>query len=322
MTMMVAGYDRYGGSEVVRVREEPLPEPGRGELLVRVKAAGLNPKDILLQSGRNRLYRILAGTRFPKRIGYDWSGEVVSSGPGVTDFVVGESVLGMINDWAGGACATHAVVRVDELARKPSTLSFEQAAALPLAGQTALQALRDVGGLQRGARVLINGASGGVGTLAVQIAKALGASVTATTSARNLELVKSLGADEVVDYAATELSNLGAGAFDVFFDVFGNRSFALARPLLTTRGVFVSTVPKPHVLRAHALTLIGARKRARLVSVKSRAKDLETLCKWADEGILTPVIDSVFPLSDIAQAEARVASKHARGKVVLLPTSA
>ena len=314
--MRVASYDRYGGTDVVRVREEALPTPRRGEVLVRVRAAALNPKDILVQSGKNRLYRLIAGPRFPKRLGYDWSGEVVACGPGVTEHAVGDALFGMIDAWAAGACATHAIVRVDELARKPATLSWEQAAALPLAGQTALQALRDIAGVERGARVLVNGASGGVGTLAVQIAKILGARVTAVTSSRNLDLVRSLGADDVIDYATTNLEDIGE-RFDVFFDVFGNRSFALAAPLLLERGVFVSTVPKPHVLRAWAVTLLRS-KRARLVAVRSRARDVATLADWAERDLLHPVIDSVFPLDQIALAEARVSSRRSRGKVVLL----
>lgn len=314
--MLVASYDRYGGADVVRMREEPTPVPRRGEVLVRVRAAALNPKDILLQAGKNPLYRLMSGARFPKRLGYDWSGEVVSCGPGVTSVAVGEALFGMIDGWAAGACATQAIVRVGELARKPETLSWEEAAGLPLAGQTALQALRDVARVESGARVLVNGASGGVGTLAVQIAKALGARVTAVTSSRNSDLVRSLGADDVVDYTATDLGTIGE-RFDVFFDVFGNRSFGFATPLLSDRGVFVSTVPKSHVLRAWAVTLV-ARKRARLVVVKSRARDLETLADWAARALVRPVIDSVFPLDQIAQAEARVASRRSRGKVVLL----
>jgi len=319
MMMKAAVYDRYGGASVVRLRDEAMPSPGRGEVLVRVRAAALNPKDILLQAGKNPLYRLIAGSRFPKRLGYDWSGEVVSTGKGVTSIAVGEALFGMIDAWAAGACATHAIVRIDELARKPETLSWEEAAALPLAGQTALQALRDVAGVERGAHVMINGASGGVGTVAIQIAKSLGARVTAVTSSRNLDLVRSLGADDVVDYAATDLQSISE-RFDVFFDVFGNRSFAFVAPLLRERGVFVSTVPKGHVLRAWALTLVG-RKRARLVAVRSRARDLETLADWASRGLLRPVIDSVFPLDEIAVAEARIASRRSRGKVVLLTDS-
>lgn len=315
--MRVALYDRYGASDVVRLREVPAPRLGRSELLVRVRAAALNPKDILVQSGRNRLYRLIGGPRFPKRLGYDWSGEVVSCGPGVVGFSAGDALFGMIDSWAAGACATHAVVRVGELTGKPPALTWEQAAALPLAGQTALQALRDVAGVGAGARVVINGASGGVGTVAVQIAKALGAHVTAITSSRNLELVESLGADELVDYTATDLRDL-VGPFDVFFDVYGNRSFGFAAPRLAERGIYVSTVPKSHVLRGWAATLFG-RRRARLVVVRSRARDLVTLAAWAREGKLRPVIDSVFPLDEIAAAEERVASRHARGKVILLP---
>jgi len=314
MTMQCAQYDRYGGPEVVVLRAATLPEPGRGQLLVRIHAAALNPKDLLVQAGRTQLYRWMVGPRFPKRVGYDWSGEVVAAGPGVTGHALGDARFGMIDSWAAGACASHAIVEVGELACKPAALSWEEAAAVPLAAQTALQALRDIAQVRAGERVLINGASGGVGTFAVQIAKLLGARVTAVASARNAELVTSLGADDFIDYATTELAS--AGLHDVFFDVYGNRSFAIAAPMLSPRGIYISTVPKGHVLRALATTLVR-RKRARLARVRSRAADLATLAAWLERGTLRPVIDRVFPLAELAAAEQLLGSRRARGKIVL-----
>ena len=316
--MLAARYDRYGRPEVLGLCPEAMPVPKRGQLVVRVHAAALNPKDVIVQSGRLPLFRFLAGSRFPKHVGYDWSGEVVSCGPGVSGFATGDPLYGMMNGWAGGACATHAVVSVRELARKPSKLSWEKAAAVPLAAQTALQALRDVARVVRGARVLINGASGGVGTFAVQIAKALGARVTAVTSGANEDLVRSIGADEALDYQTCDIRASGE-RFDVFFDVFGNPSFGFAAPVLTETGTYVSTVPKPRLLRDIATTMVG-RKRARLVRVRSRTSDLTTLAWWAERSILEPVVDSIYPLHEIAAAEARVASRRSRGKVVLTVT--
>lgn len=315
MTMRSVQYDRYGGTEVLVLRSEEVPRPGRGQVLVRVHAAALNPKDVIVRSGRLRIYRIIAGSRFPKRVGFDWSGEALALGAGVTDVRVGDALYGMIDAWSAGACATHAVVEVGELAPRPASLSWEQAAAVPLAAMTALQALRDVARLERGQRVLVNGASGGVGTFAVQIAKALGARVTAVTSARNAARMREIGADEVLDYAEDDL-RAKAGQQEIFFDVFGNRSFPFARALLSANGTYVSTVPKGHLLRDTVLTALRG-KRARLVSVRSRAADLVTLTGWIEQGLVSPVIDRVFPLEEVAAAEDQVATRRARGKVVI-----
>ncbi len=315
MTMRSVQYDRYGGTEVLVLRSEEVPRPGRGQVLVRVRAAALNPKDVIVRSGRLRIYRIIAGSRFPKRVGFDWSGEALALGAGVTDVRVGDALYGMIDAWSAGACATHAVVEVGELAPRPASLSWEQAAAVPLAAMTALQALRDVARLERGQRVLVNGASGGVGTFAVQIAKALGARVTAVTSARNAARMREIGADEVLDYAEDDL-RAKAGQQEIFFDVFGNRSFPFARALLSANGTYVSTVPKGHLLRDTVLTALRG-KRARLVSVRSRAVDLVTLTGWIEQGLVSPVIDRVFPLEEVAAAEDQVATRRARGKVVI-----
>lgn len=315
MTMRSVQYDGYGGTDVLLLRTEEVPRPGRGQVLVRIHAAALNPKDVILRAGRLRIYRIIAGSRFPKRVGFDWSGEALALGAGVSHVRVGDALYGMIDAWSAGACATHALVETGELAPRPASLSWEQAAAVPLAAMTALQALRDVARVERGQRVLVNGASGGVGTFAVQIAKALGARVTAVTSARNAERMREIGADEVLDYEKDDL-RAKAGQQEVFFDVFGNRSFPFARSLLAASGTYVSTVPKGHLLRDTVLTALRG-KRARLVIVKSRAADLVTLAGWIDQGLVSPIIDRVFPLEEIAAAEEYLATRRARGKVVV-----
>lgn len=313
--MKAAEYDRYGGTDVLEVREVEDPTPGRGEVLVRVRAAALNPKDVLVRLGKLRLW---SGSRFPMRVGYDWAGEVVALGEGA-NLNVADPVFGMIQSIRAGACAELVAVRDTECAGMPSRLSFEEAAAVPLAAQTALQALRDVAKVTRGAAVLINGASGGVGTFAVQIAKVLGANVTTTSSAKNLELCRSLGADEALDYTRVDALAM-PGRFDVVFDVFGNRRFAEARAALRPGGTWVSTVIRAHVFAAVATSLF-ARERARLVVVKSRRADLETIARLVDDKRLRPVLDEVFPLEAIAAAQERVGSKHARGKVVVRVSS-
>jgi NADPH:quinone reductase-like Zn-dependent oxidoreductase len=310
--MKAVEYDRYGPPGVLAIRDVPRPRPRPGELLVRVRAAALNPKDVLVRAGK---YRLLSGRRFPKRVGFDWAGEVAEVGPGVTGVAPGAAYWGMLDGYQGGACAEVLAVPAAWGAPKPTSLDFERAAAVPLAASTALQALRDVAGVEAGMRVLVNGASGGVGVFAVQIARLLGARVTTTSSAANLELCRSLGAEAALDYRAED--PLVAGArFDVVFDVFGNRRFADARRALTPRGTYVTTVPKPHLFLAAARTLF-TRPRARLVVVRPRAADLGLLARHVDEGRIVPVVEHVFPLERIAEAEEQVASKHTRGKVVV-----
>jgi NADPH:quinone reductase-like Zn-dependent oxidoreductase len=310
--MKAALYDRYGGADEVYLGEAPEPTAGRGELLVQVHAAALNPKDVLVRMGKLRLW---SGARFPRQVGWDWAGAVLSVGPGVTQTKEGDAVYGMIQSIRAGACAERARVRVSECAPMPKDMSFVEAAAVPLAAQTALQALRDSAGVGPGARVLINGASGGVGSFAVQIAKILGAHVTTTSSELNLALCSELGADVALDYAKTDALS-ARGSFDAVFDVFGNRRFAQARAALRPKGTFVSTVIRGHVFAAVLESALRA-QRAKLVVVRSRREDLLTLAKWIEDGRLRPVIDQTFDFGQMAEAMARVGSKHARGKVVV-----
>jgi len=305
-------YDRYGSVEVLRLRDVPRPSAGRGEVLVRVHAAALNPKDVLVRSGK---FRLLSGRRFPKRVGFDWAGEVQEVGPGVGSVAPGARWYGMLDGWQGGACAEYLTARVAESAPMPAALDFEQAAALPLVGSTALQALRDVAGLAPGMRVLVHGGSGGVGSIAIQIARLLGAHVTATASGDGLDLCRRLGADAVVDHR-TQDALAAPEPYDVVFDVFGNLRFKDARRALTHRGSYVSTVPRRDVLLQAVLTRF-ATQRCRLVAVRPRASDLVLLTGWVEAGKLQPVVREVFPLDRIAEAEAAVATKHTRGKIVV-----
>jgi NADPH:quinone reductase-like Zn-dependent oxidoreductase len=297
---------------VLAVRDVPRPVPGRGELLVQVRAAALNPKDVIVRSGR---FRLLSGRRFPKRVGFDWSGEVAEVGSGVQGIAVGEGYFGMLDGFQGGACADYLVVRPAECAPKPPGLDHVAAAAAPLAASTALQALRDVAHLAPGARLLVNGASGGVGVFAIQIAKLVGAHVTTTSSASNLALCRKLGADVALDYRATDPLR-GPERYDVVFDVFGNRSLHEARRALARRGVAVKTVPKPSDMLEIALARFSSR-RARLIVVRPRRRDLELIASWLEEGSVVPVLDATYPLDRIADAQAHVETKHTRGKVVI-----
>ena len=305
-------YERYGGPEVLQLRELPSPAPGAGEVLLEVHAAALNPKDSLVRKGK---FQRVTGARFPRRLGFDVAGVVRAVGAGVQRLKAGDAVFGMMNGWAGGTVAEQVCLSEHELALKPARASFVEAAALPLVSLTALQALRDEAHVRAGDRVLLHGASGGVGVHAIQLARALGAEVTTTSSAHNLELCRALGAHHAWDYTAQTGLNAGAG-WHCFFDIFGNRSFGAARAALAPRGTYVSTVPGARIVLQHLLTRF-ARRRARLVVVKSNAADLAQLAAWVDAGVLKAVVDEVLPLEEVAAGQAHIETKRARGKVVV-----
>ncbi|MGZ3421932.1 MAG: NAD(P)-dependent alcohol dehydrogenase [Polyangiales bacterium] len=298
-------YDRYGDPSVLETRSITLDPPKKGEVLVRVRAAALNPKDSFVRKGR---FRVLSGNAFPKRIGVDFAGEVIE-GDGLTP---GTRVFGALEEvtYRRGTIAEEVVVRTRELARMPQ-LTFEEAAALPLVSLTSLQALRDIAEIAPGDRVLIHGASGGVGTVAIQIAKSLGALVTTTSSAQNRELCRELGAYETLDYATDDLF---AKPYRVVFDVFGNLSFGHAN--LDKDGVFVSTVPSRRIMVDAMRTAIG-HPRARLVVVRSRRADLDDVTRMVEEGTLRPVIDRIVPFADAVEAVRHLETKHSRGKIVI-----
>jgi NADPH:quinone reductase-like Zn-dependent oxidoreductase len=307
--MKAAFYMRYGSAEVIEVRDvQPLPEPTRKQVKVRIAAAALNPKDLLVRKGK---FRFFTGKKFPLRFGYDFAGTVVEGG----GFKPGARVFGMVNGWIGRTVGEELFCTPDECVEIPEILSFTDAAGIPLAALTALQALRDLGNVTKDSRVLINGASGGVGVFAIQIAKALGAKVTTLSSEKNITFCQALGADEALDYAKDDPFSK-AGAFDVIFDVFGNRTFAKTRKALTPKGVFVSTVPSKRIIFDRFKTLLSSKKAA-LVVVKSNARDLIVLRDWIQTGRLRPVIDSEYPLRDVRKAQCRLETKRARGKVIV-----
>ncbi len=311
-------YDRYGAPGVLELRDLPSPAVGPGDVLVRVRAAALNPKDSLIRKGK---FKTASGPTFPKLVGSDVAGVVEALGSGVTRLRVGDEVFGMRNGFTGGTVAELVTLKEDELCLKPEELSFDQAAALPLTSLTALQALRDLGQCGPGSRVMIHGASGGVGVVAVQLAKAMGATVTTTCSEKNLEFVRSLGADETLDY--TKTTGLEAGRhWSCVFDVFGNRRFSAAKASLAPRGVYVTTVPSVRNVFDDLRTRWLPLRKARLVVVKSNAKDLEVLKGFVERGQLKPVIDRVVPLAETASGQAHVETRRARGKVVISVSTA
>lgn len=311
----VIEYDSYGPADVLVKRNKPIPEVlGARQLLIRVIAASVNPKDTFVRKGR---FRMMTGDTFPRRVGFDFAGVVEQVGDEATDVAVGSAVFGMLNGWDGGACADWVLASVDEIAPMPANLSFAKAAAVPLAALTALQALRNIGEVTAGKSLCVNGASGGVGLFAVQIAKALGATVTAVASGANEALCREAGADAFVDYSSRDPFGSGHAPFDVVFDVFGSRSLAEATLALSEHGIYVSTVPSPQIMQDVAATSGSHERRARLVVVEANRADLLILADMATRGQLRPHLDATYALDAVSDAHRHVEGKHTRGKVVV-----
>jgi NADPH:quinone reductase-like Zn-dependent oxidoreductase len=307
-------YRRFGPPEVLEWAEGwPRPTPAKGQVLVRVAAGSVNPKDVLLRKGH--FHRTLAREPLPRVTGLDAAGKVVEVGDGVDDLVPGDRVFGMSNRFCGGVLAEYALFDRGELEQAPACLSPVESAAVPLAALTALQALRDLGRLEPGQSLLINGASGGVGHFAVQIGRIMGAEVHAVCGPANAGFVTRLGAAQVHDYSAASPDAIDHG-FDVVFDVFGNQAPRLLARQLGRDGVFVSTVPRGRTIGRELLARLGLGRR-RLVLVRSRRDDLERLAAWIDRGELRPHIDRVYAPGDGAEAHRHVERKHTVGKVVI-----
>jgi len=275
---------------------------------VEVRAAARNPEAVLLRKGK-RQGRERAP--LPRTPGYDLAGTLLDPAPG---FSVGDEVFGMIQDHRGGASAEVASLPFGQFAHKPASLTMAEAASLPLAGMTALQALRDDLRAPPGQTVMINGASGGVGTLAVQIAKALGLTVVAVCSGRNADLVTRLGADEVIDYQTSSPAELRG--LDAVFDVYGSLPWATARACLKPGGRFCTAIPRPGAALRGVLARAGMH-RAALVVVRSRQRDLEELSRMVAAGQLSPVLEATLPLEDAAEAHRMIETRRTRGKIVL-----
>ncbi len=313
-TMQAVQYSRYGPPEVLELRRVAVPAPKPGEVLVRVYASGLNPKDAVIRSG---LFKRFSGRAFPKGTGFDFAGEVAVLGEGVADLELGQKVWGFLDGFAGGAAAEYVAVSQDWLSPMPEGISYAEAAALPLVGLTALQALRDKAKLQAGERLLIKGASGGVGSAAIGLAKAMGAHVTAMASTGSLERCRVLGADRIVDYTRTDLLSL-EGRFDVFLDLYGGSPFHTYRRLLERRGRFVTAAPDPSIFLARLITRLLPGPKADFVFVKPKRDDLVTLTAYVEAGVLAMPIEATYTLETVREAHRAVAEGHARGKRVLL----
>ncbi|HWL99298.1 MAG TPA: NAD(P)-dependent alcohol dehydrogenase [Nocardioidaceae bacterium] len=313
--------ERYGGSEVLRVAQVPRPGNTEHEVLVRVRAAGLDRGTEHLMTGKPYVMRLGFGMRRPRNpvSGRDVAGTVAAVGAAVTRFAVGDEVYGI----APGSFAEYAVAREDKLARKPVNLSFEQAAVVPISAGTAVQALLDVGRLQAGQAVLVLGASGGVGSYAVQLAKAFGAEVTGVSSTAKLDLVASLGADHVLDYTCDDFAD-GARGYDLILDIAGNPSLRRLRRALVPRGTVVFVGGE----NAGSVTGLGRQLRGALVSplvrqrlalfvAKERASDFERLTELIEAGKVVPTLDRTYPLDEAPAAMRLLETGKVRGKIAI-----
>jgi NADPH:quinone reductase-like Zn-dependent oxidoreductase len=316
--MKAAIYTRYGPPDVVQITDVEKPVPKDNEVLIRVRAASVNPLDWHFMRGTPYIVRLGAGPRRPKitRLGVDLAGQVEVVGGNVIQFKPGDEVFGTCRGaFAGYVCAVE-----DKLAPKPANLSFEDAAAVPVAALSALQGLRDKGWIQRGHEVLVDGASGGVGTFAVQIAKSFGAEVTAVCSTRNVETARSIGADHVIDYTREDFTKDGQ-RYDLILAANAYHSIFDYRRALSQDGTYVMVggggVPiLQALLLGPLLSLIGGKKMG-FVSAKINRKDLVFLKDLLEAGKVVPVIDKRYPLSDVAEALRYLEEGHAQGKVVL-----
>jgi NADPH:quinone reductase-like Zn-dependent oxidoreductase len=315
--------DRYGSPDVLRLGEMDRPVIGPEDVLVRVQAAGVDQGVWHEVAGLPYLFRVAGiGVRSPKNPvpGHDVAGRVEVVGQKVTGFKPGDEVFGTCR----GAFAEYACARADRLALKPANLRFEQAAAVPTSGATALQALRDKGKVRRANRVLIIGAGGGVGTFAVQLAKAYGAQATGVCSTAKTELVRSLGADGVIDYAREDFAD-GRDRYDVILDIAGNRSLSHLRRALAPEGTLVIVGGEgggrwfggiDRQLRAQVLSLFVRQKLGTLIAI-ARKDDLDELSELLEAGTVKPVVDRTFPLSEVPEAIRYLRESRARGKVVV-----
>jgi NADPH:quinone reductase-like Zn-dependent oxidoreductase len=315
-------YTEYGSPDVLQLKEVEKPTPKDDELLIKIQASAANPADWHLLRGEPFLARLNAGLLKPKNpiLGIDIAGQVEAVGKNVTEFQPGDEVFGDCG-WGGGF-AEYVCVTEKNLVLKPAHITFEEAAAVPVAAITALQGLRDSGQIQPGQKVLINGASGGVGTFAVQIAKSFGAEVTGVCSTRNLDMVRSIGADQVIDYTQEDFTQNGQ-RYDLIIDNVGNRSVSDLKRALSPQGTCVIVgfsslgLLFQHMFLGPLMSMTGSKKIGLMGTANANKKDLGFLKELLEGGKVKSVIDRRYPLSEVPEAIRYLEEGHARGKVVI-----
>lgn len=310
--MKAAFIMHYGGNEIVQVGDMPMPNCKPGALLITVHTASVNPLDWKIRSGA---LRIATGCTYPIILGSECAGEVAESGSGSL-FKKGDRVIGLAGMRKPGAFAEYVCLPEKTTFAKPESISFDEAACLPIAGLTALQALRDLGGIASGKKVLINGASGGVGTFAVQIAKIFGAEATGVCSEANAGLVKALGADRVIDYRENDFTQ-ERYRYDIVFDAVAKKSFGACANVLEPHGTYISTLPSISILMNQYVLGYLTGKKARTIWVKPNSTDIAWMIANIEAGKIKVIIDKVFSLDETQKALAYSESGRAKGKIVL-----
>jgi NADPH:quinone reductase-like Zn-dependent oxidoreductase len=306
-------YSRYGGTEVLEMVEQPSPIPSHGQVLVNVKAVALNPLDWKIFEGQ---MAFVTGSKFPRGVGIEFAGEVAETGPSVSRFKPGDPVFGMLEPFKGGALGSQVLASEQQVHVKPAALSFEQAAALPIGGLSALQILDDLAQVGQGTEVLINGATGGIGTLATQMAKHRGAVVTAVVGQRGVPLATRWRCDHVVERTSQNVLSLNR-RFDVVIDLSDKLPFAAARPLMKPLSVYVNAYPNPKdILLGYINNAVSDRKR-RILMMKPHAGRLEQLGQQAGDW-LEVVIGATYPMGDFRRAYSETKARGSVGKTVFV----
>ena len=317
--MKAVVYDNYGSPDVLELREIEKPTPKEDEVLVRVHAASVNAMDYRFLTGTPYLARIMAGLLKPRHkvLGLDVAGRVEAVGANFKQFQPGDDVFAL--SFNHGAFAEFVCIPESQLAMvlKPASMSFEEAAAVPFSALTAQTCLRDLGQIQPGQNVLINGASGAVGTFAVQIAKSFGAHVTGVCSSRNLDMVRSIGADQVIDYTQDDFTR-SEGRYDLIFDAVRKRSFSECKRALVPKGIYVTTAASPALLlQQQWISMTGSKRMFPMAFSRPSKRDLQDLKELLEAGKVKPVIDRSYTLSEVPEALQYYGEGHARGKIVV-----
>ena len=315
--MKAVVYEKYGSPDVLQLREIDKPSVADDEVLVKVHAASIQQTDINFRTGTPFLARVLAGLFKPKNqiLGCDYSGTVEATGKNVDEYSVGDEVYGQLNKRTG-THAEYISVSMKEVSPKPESLNFVEAASVGVAGTMALQCLRDHGEIRQGQKVLINGASGGIGTFAVQIAKTYDTEVTGVCSTTNLELVKSIGADHVIDYTKEDFTER-VDEYDIIFDAVRKNTFANCKNALTSKSIYVTTEFGPGIMLQMRMNSNPDGKRMVGMLMNVDQADLVILTELIEGGKIRPVIDRTYPLEEIADAHRYVEKGHAKGKVII-----
>lgn len=304
-------YKKYGDADVLKIADSPVPEPSKGEVLVKVMAAGINPVDYKVRNGS---LRFVFRAKFPRTPGGEMAGIIEKNGPGASKFNIGDKVFAMLPLGIGGY-SEYVCVKEDIISKMPDNISFNEAAAIPLAGITALQSLRDKGHIRSWMHVLINGGSGGVGSLAIQIAKAYSSEVTAVCSEKNIEFVQNMGADHVINYEKEDFTQKN-NQYDIVFDAVAKSSFSESKRVLKRKGTYITTIPKPSVMFRQIINPLLSRQVYGIMA-KPGSDDLNYLAKLVAEEKLKPQIEKVYELEEAPDAQRHIETGRVRGKLVI-----